>query len=136
MAYQFDFDGANRILRCRWDGPVTDESLRECYSTIRKYVALTHPRAGILDFSGVTSFEVASKTVQELARFAPPMSDPLVPRYIVAPSAHMYGLARMFQLIGEPTRPRLEVLRTSEEAYTLLGVEAPHFKPLQPVDPS
>ena len=135
MAYQFEFDAANRILRCRWDGEVTDECLKDCYSALKKHAMLTKPRAGILDFSGVTAFRVASRTVQELARSAPSLADPSVPRIVVAPAPVVFGVARMFQVIGEETRPNLQVVRCADEAYTRLGVESPHFEKLQPIEP-
>ncbi|MGA7629472.1 MAG: hypothetical protein WCB11_01815 [Terriglobales bacterium] len=43
------------------------------------------------------------------------------------PQIFIYGLARMFQILGEKSRPELQVVRTMEEAYQLLGVEDPEF---------
>jgi len=37
-------------------------------------------------------------------------------------------MMRMFQMLGEPTRPDLHVVRTMDEAYRLLRVESPEFK--------
>jgi hypothetical protein len=38
---------------------------------------------------------------------------------------------RMFQIVGESSRPLLHVVRTVDEALTALGVESPHFEPLE-----
>ena len=36
----------------------------------------------------------------------------------------------MFQILSEKTRPDLHIVRTIDEAYRLLNVESPEFKPL------
>jgi hypothetical protein len=51
-------------------------------------------------------------------------------RIIVAPTTLQYGLARMFQLVGEAERPMI-VVHTMDEALAELGVQSPHFEPLQ-----
>jgi hypothetical protein len=129
MAYCFEFDSSNGILCCRLEGDVTDESLKECYEAARKYTALTNPDVGIMDFSNVVSFSVSSQTVRDLAHCAPAMPGSR-PRFLVAPSTHMYGMARMFQLYGSEARPALHVVSSVDEAYTLLGVPKPQFEPV------
>jgi len=130
MPYQFDFDSTNRILRCRLDGRVTDELLKEYYRVAAEYVAQIDPLSGITDFSAVTTFEASSETARELARSTPAMPDPTRVRVIVAPADHVFGLARVFQLVGEHTRPNLHVVRTLREAWAVLGVQAPQFERL------
>ncbi len=129
MAYYFEFDSSNGILRCRLEGDVTDESLKECHQVAGKYAALTNPGVGIMDFSNVASFNVSSQTVRDLAYRMPRMLGSR-PRFLVVPSAHMYGLARMFQEIGSETRPELHVVRSVDEVYTLLGVLESRFEPV------
>ena len=51
-------------------------------------------------------------------------------RVFVAPKDLIYGMARMFQILGEATRPDLPVVRTMDEAYSLLQVESPEFSPV------
>lgn len=91
----------------------------------------TNPRGSFTDFSGVSSFEVSPEAIRALAARAP--ADPLAsrPRAIVAPTAQIFGLARMFELSGDATRPNLHVVRTTREAYALLGVTEPHFEPIE-----
>ena len=127
MAYYFDFDSSNGILRCRLEGDVTDESLKECYDVACKYAAHTNPNVGIMDFSNVASFNVSSQTVRNLAYRTPHMPGSR-PRFLVAPTTHVYGLARMFQEIGTEVRPELQVVRSMDEAYTRLGVPEPQFE--------
>jgi hypothetical protein len=53
MACEFDFDLNNKIIRCRIDGIVTDETLKEYYKLCSKYGALNPTFAGIFDMSAV-----------------------------------------------------------------------------------
>lgn len=53
------------------------------------------------------------------------------PRVVVAPQKHAFGLFRMFQIAGEDTRPLLQVVHTMDEAFAALGVQSPHFEPLE-----
>jgi hypothetical protein len=127
MPYRFDFDATNRILRGRFDGCVTDEVLKEYYRIAAGYVEQVDPRSGITDFSAVTSFEVSAETVRELARSVPAMPDPGRIRVVLAPVDHVFGMARLFQLVGEHTRPNLHIVRTLREAWAVLGVQDPQF---------
>ncbi len=130
MPCHFEFESANRILRCRLDGPVSDDSFRECYRVLGKYAAFTSPSGGILDMSAVTSFAVSPETVRELAALRPAFPDMNAPRVVVAPSTQVFGLARLFELAGQDTRPNLHIVRTLREAYAILGIQAPNWQPL------
>ncbi len=131
MALRIEFDPVNKILLAQVDGRLTDELLAGAYETVRKRAVATDPSAGIWDTSSVTEFAVSSDFVRSLATRGPIIADPTRPRIIVAPKIEAYGLFRMFQLVGEPTRPKLTIVHTMEEALSLLGVQSPHFEPLE-----
>ena len=131
MGFRFEFDSVNKILLARFEGRFTDESVADCYRAIRRYSTATDARAGILDLSPVTEFPVSTEFIRQLARQEPAMADPTRLRVIVVPQTHAFGLARMFQIIGEPTRPLLKVVHTLDEAFATLGVQSPHFEPME-----
>jgi hypothetical protein len=58
------------------------------------------------------------------------VKDPSVPRIIVAPTPYLFGMSRMFQILGESKRPMLQVLSSTDEAYAQLDIAKPEFKPL------
>ena len=131
MGLRFEFDPENKILLGRFEGRLTNEGMIELYESIRKYALATGAQAGIWDFSFVTEFAATSDLIRSLARQEPAMPDAANrPRFIVAPAEHLFGISRMFQIVGEPKRPQLTVVRTIEEAFAALGVESPHFEPL------
>ncbi len=132
MAYRSEFDPVNKILLLRYEGRLTDESLAEFYRAIRKYSTATDAGAGILDLSLVTEFAVSTEFIRQLANQEPAMADATRrPRIIVASGAVGFGLSRMFQMLGEPTRPLLNVVRTLDEALAALNIQSPHFQPLE-----
>jgi hypothetical protein len=124
-----DYDEKNNILRFTITGRLTDAILLEIYATAGKYLASHPPCRGITDFSGVTEFEVSSSTIRDLAQ-TPPAFPPGYMRIVVAPKDHVYGMARMFQIVGADTRSDLHVVRTMDEAYRLLQVKSPEFSPV------
>jgi len=132
MACRFKFDSVNKILLFRSEGRLTDESLAESYRAIRKYSTATDARMGIWDLSSVTEFAISTEFIRQLANQEPAMPDATRrPRIIVAPGTVGFGLSRMFQLVGESTRPLLNVVRTMGEALAALGIQSSHFEPLE-----
>ena len=130
MAYHFEFDSANKILNCSFKGSVSDEELKEFYAVAGTYVERTKPRAAIIDFSAVQSFEVSPITVRKLAAQTPIMANPAEPRIVVAPEPAVFGLARMFELEGQATRPNFHVVQTLREACAILGVQVLEWQPV------
>jgi hypothetical protein len=127
MPCNFDFDLSSKIIRCRIDGIVTDETLKEYYRLCSNYGALKPTYAGIFDMSAVVFIAVSAETFRSLAMQPPAIPDPDIPRVIVAGSPQMFGLARMFDLQGSETRPNLHVVRSEQEALAILGVKVAKF---------
>ena len=132
MGFSFEFDRRNKVLLLRVEGRLTDELLAETQVAIREQSMATDADAGIFDFSLVTEFALSTAFIHKLAKEEPSMGDAARrPRIIVAPTAVAFGLSRMFQMLGESTRPRLEVVRTMDEALAALKVQSPQFEALE-----
>ena len=133
MPYAFDFDLTNGILRGRLSGRVTEEVMRDFFQVAFQHALRTHPSAGVVDLSEVTSFEVSPETIRQLAKSTPVLTDPEVHvhRIVIAPTPDLFGMMRMFAMQGEQTRPNLHVVRTEKEAWAILVVQNPQFKPLE-----
>ena len=129
--FQFEFDPINGILRCRFEGLVSDGELIDYYRIAAQHVARLTPKAGITDFSAVTRFQVLPETLRRLAYSEPALPDPAVPRFIVAPSDHTYGMSRLFEGYGEKKRPKLHVVREAEEVWRMLNIQEPRFEPME-----
>ena len=112
------------------EGIVGDRELLNYYDDVTGWVQRINPVAGILDMTDVTSLEATPAIVRTLARSAPPMTNPENPRFLVAGSDHVYGMLRMYQIVGGESRSTLHVVRSITEAYTALGITEPRFKRL------
>jgi hypothetical protein len=129
MGFVLEYDSSHDVLRVTVDGIVTDASVPEFYDAVKAYVP-THPScSGILDVTAVTMFDVSTSAIRQLAE-RPPAFPGGQFTVFVASRDYIYGLARMFQMLGERSRPNLRVVRTLEEAYRLLGLETPKFGPV------
>lgn len=133
MAYLFEYDSSHRIFLVRFEGQVTDQEFEEYYRVAGEHITRLRPAATISDFSEVRDLQVSAQTVRDLARsyIAMPGSNP---RVVVAPAKHIYGLARMFQIEGEPTRTNLHVVSTLPDAYAILELRDAHFERIQIID--
>jgi hypothetical protein len=131
VPYQFDFDPQNQIIRGRFTGRVTDDDVKEYYREAVELGKKLQVRAGVTDFSPADPVEISRKTVEQLAASTPALNDPKAVRVVIAPSPVAFGMARMFEIMGERTRPNLYIVRTEQEAWAILGVWEPKFKPLE-----
>ena len=123
----FEFDPINRVVCWRLRGEITEKLFAESLRLVSDILADTNPKSGIIDLSLVTSFHVSTETIKQTADSKPVFPSEL-PRIIVAPTDHVYGLARMFGVFSEQTRKNIRVVRTMDEAYTILGIKGPQFK--------
>ena len=132
MGLRYEFDPVSKMLLFRFEGPLTDELLEESLQTSQKHWNATDPKMSIVDFSSVTEVALSAEYLRQLANREPVGNVTELPRVFVAPSTIMYGLSRMFQILAEHTRPRLQVVHTLDEAFSALGVQhSPHFEPLE-----
>jgi len=127
MVVCFEFAEADNILRTTISGEITDQVLMSLFSKGVDVVASFPSSKSIVDLSGITRFDVSTRSLTKLAQGNPPE---LSVRVFVAPKDVVYGTTRMFQVLTERTRKNVHVVRTIEEAYKLLKVESPKFVPV------
>jgi len=128
MPYRFDFEPTYCVLCCTFKGRVTDADLRQFHRDATRVVERTHPRAAIVNFRHVKEFHVTGGAMRAMARSDPLMPDMEQPRFVVAPADLTFGMSRMYQMVGEDTRPEFHVVRTRREALSAIGVKAPKFQ--------
>jgi hypothetical protein len=126
MDYVIDLDPVHRVLRGTVTSAFTDEGCTDLYWTIERIASQGGPYAGILDLSQAPAFPISARTLRVLST-----TDPALPvgrlRVIVATEPVAYGLARMFELMRDSMGGELQVVRSLEEAYDLLGVRSSDF---------
>ena len=126
MPYRFDFDVEHKLLLIVLEGNILARDVELFNGHIRQRVDELKPVGAIADFSAVTSFNVAGDALRHAA--SQPAPFPVeTPRYIVAPTDYLYGMARMYQLAANRPHEKLQVVRTMKDAFSELGVPNPNF---------
>ena len=120
MPHHFEINKSHKVVRAVLEGTIDDAEMREIYRAVELAAPSLKPAGGILDVSAVSSFDVSAETIRRLASEAPAFGG--APRCIVAPSNFLYGVARLFQMLGGDTRPNLHIVRNAHEAHSKLGV--------------
>lgn len=129
MELRFEIDTINKVSLVRVEGLLTDERLGILYEANRRHCNANHAQAGVVDLSCVREFALTTYCIQRLANQKPAVEDAKRLCLIVAPEDYVYGLSRMFQIMGEETRPSLQVVHTLNEAFATLGTQLTYFGP-------
>ena len=128
MAFVFDFDPTHQILRSTFSGQVNDDDFLNHQRVGAQLVTSLDPRFAIIDLSAADPFEVTTDGMRALAKLPPVMPQMERPRVVIAPADHMFGMARVFEIEGEVTRPNLHVVRSVKDAFAILGMEMEEAK--------
>ncbi len=129
MVAFLSFDELHRVILIKFAGTLTDEVLLSHFKLVREWLTVHGHHSNITDFSDVTSFEVTAQAVSQLAAGAPLVPDDYL-RVVIAPQDEVFGMVRMFEMLGSGTRDRVHIVRTVAEAYELTGIESPGFRPV------
>ncbi len=127
MAHHFEFDSQHRILRLVMKGDVQGEEIAALNPEIRAHVHRLQPAAGISDFSAVENFNVSAQAMRTAAVQPSPYPTE-TPRYIVAPTDFLFGMARMYEQVADRPDSKLQVVRRIEDALTGLGAADARFE--------
>jgi len=131
MGCRFEFDPANKILVTRLDGELNDDLVMQTDIGIRKHLTEKSPMVHIVDCSSVTKFSLSGDSIRSLARREPVLHGVTCRRFFVMPNTAAVGLARMFQIAGEPHYDSATIARSIDEVFTTLAIEPPRFGPLE-----
>jgi len=130
VGFRFEFDPANKILMTRMEGELTDDLVREADVGIRKHLSERNPLVHIVECSSVTKFSMSAESVRYLARREPALKGVNCRRFFVMPSTVGFGMARMFQIAGDPHYDSVTIVRSLDEVPPMLNGGAPQFEPL------
>jgi len=122
MGVQFTIDVHQKLVVSTYCGEINDADLFDVASLIASHPDFDPMFSEIVDFSGVTGGTVSSAAVERKARQQSIFST--TSRHVaIAPQAHLFGLARMFAVYAEQTKPNIMVVRTMNEARQFLRLE-------------
>lgn len=133
MALTVEFDAKNNTLREMLEGRTTGATF--CSISTQEQRGIWPPARRALAFwtsRRLPAVEVSSAAIRRVA--ASPPVFPAGMRVLVIPRDFIYGLACMFQILTEGTRPESRGARTMEGAYRLLEVNSPEFEPVRDIE--
>jgi len=117
-----------------WGEIVTETSALAARAAVQQFMAIQGPHSAIADLSRVEKVRITANFVWFVAA-KPPAVPRGMPLILVAPRPDVYGLSRMFQTLRDNMGVYQEVVRTLKEAFDLLGLESPHFGPVDLAGP-
>ena len=124
MAARFEYDPAQELLLITFEADLGDAELFQAYQTARRCAESRTVRYGLLDGLKLTGFSVSPDRVKGMAHL-PPMLPQESNRCIVVDQDFLFGMARMYQMLGGDSRERLRICRSLPEAYEYLGIQVP-----------
>ncbi|HEX8924175.1 MAG TPA: hypothetical protein VF786_00205 [Terriglobales bacterium] len=122
-------DAGHNVLLAAYHGIITDEVVLRANELSVRLVAQYLPKAAIADFSAVAKFDVTAPCVQRLALYEPELPGD-APIIMVAPAEHVFGMARMYEMLSSARKERVTVVHTLGEAYARLGLDDAQFEPV------
>ncbi len=129
MTCSFGFECNSRILLAIVGGSLEDADLLEILDSLQRQAKALAASAVILDYSDVTSVNLSPQGIWAASQVPSPSLES-TPRYLVAPQEHLYGFARMFQMMGGRSHDTFHVVRSADEALLALGIPNPLFEPV------
>ncbi len=120
MPVKVEVDPSRKLAKRTYSGVVTASELLD---SIREYSSLPEfdPCFNeLMDFREIERIDASIDDIRMCALRPVPFSNSAI-RVILAPQPLVFGLARMYQIIGEDVHPNLYVVKTEQEAFRTLG---------------
>lgn len=119
-------DAKNRIIYSSFEGKLNDSDLLAHREVLKDHPDFDAEFSEILDFSNVTELRVTVGFINSLAKSSS-LYSPQSKHAVVAPHDITFGVARLYQMLTQDTRPNLAVVRSMAEARMFVGIEPPDF---------
>jgi len=121
MPVKVEVDSSRKLAKRTYSGVVTASELLD---SIHQYGAVPgfDPSLNeLMDFRQVENIEASIEDIRICAMRPVPFANTAT-RVILAPQPLVFGLARMYQIIGEEVHPNVVVVKTEQEAFRTLGL--------------
>jgi hypothetical protein len=109
-----------RAIHSRYYGNVTLDDVLQQRRQMTAHPEFDPDLALIINLSDATRVALSAADIETIAKSSTPVNR-LSRHIFVAPRPDMYGLARMYQAFGEDIHPNVTIVKTLDEAKTLLA---------------
>jgi hypothetical protein len=115
-------DVKKRIVYSSFEGMISDSDLVSHRDVLKHHPDFNPEFSEIVDFSNVTELKVTVGFINSMAKSSS-LYKASSRHAVVAPHDLTFGIARMYQMLAEDTRPNVAVVRSMEEARKFVGIE-------------
>lgn len=121
MPVTVQVDAEAKVVFSTFKGEINEADFVSTIAATPGYPGFDPAFSHIIDFSQVTALKVSKEFVWALAKQQPIFSRE-AKQIVVAPQNHVFGLARMTQMLREQQLPNIEVVRSFKQACEILGI--------------
>jgi hypothetical protein len=122
MPVTIQIDRAAKIIFSTFQGEISEADFRSAVEAMPTQPGFDSTFSHIIDLSSVTALKVSADFVRGMAQ-QPSVFTREARQIVVAPQDHVFGLARMAQILGEQERPHVAVVRSLTAACEILGIQ-------------
>lgn len=123
QSIKFEVDIAQRLRKAIFKGEITEAVLFHSYQQLLSEPDYDSTLDDLVDLREVGRFDVSSEGIRQLVElFAQPESQSTNKLAIVAPESHVFGMARMYEILSSDTPEQIQVFRNLKDAECWLGI--------------
>jgi hypothetical protein len=121
MPFSLHVDEGRKVIHISAEGGVTNAELMALINRLRREPALLAGYPILYDSSAVTDISINCGLIQSLATTGRGDKNLVA---IIAPGPAAFGLARMYQKLGDVRGNRIQVFTNADDALVWLGAKA------------
>ncbi len=123
MPWNVTIEPNQQLVICRLEGRVTFDDVVAARDAAPQHPSFREDFNHLIDLSDVSQWLLSPDDMRRLASEPDAFSSRSI-RIIVAPGDYIFGMARLYEITGERQHPNQGVVRSMEEARTVLRIGA------------
>lgn len=115
-------DVKNGIVYSSFEGALNDNDILAHRHVLKSHPDFNPQFSEIVDFTEVKQLKVTVQLINSMAK-GDSLYSPESKHAVIAPHDLTYGVARLYQMLAQDTRPNVAVVRSMTEARKFVGIE-------------
>lgn len=115
MPVDIKLDLKNKIVYSKGTGKITNADIVEYPEKLKTFPDFTPDFHHLFDLKEVEEIKVKTKMIYEVIQIS--IFSPTSKRAIIAHSSNYFNILRMYELINDPRKKRVQIFQTVKEAY-------------------
>lgn len=115
MPVDIKLDLKNKIVYSKGTGKITNADIVEYPEKLKTFPDFKPDFHHLFDLKEVEEIKVKTKMIYEVIQIS--IFSPMSKRAIIARSSNYFNILRMYELINDPRKKRVQIFQTVKEAY-------------------